>query len=511
MIFDSEFNKRTKIVATLGPATTGKIFTKEQLADPNNAAKKQKIYNTMQKIFLAGVNVCRLNFSHGDHAEEEVRLQIIKDVAKELNINVAIMLDTKGPEIRVGKIVDSKKKDTTLLVKQDSILTIKTKDFSPCLATNNEVYVYDSTNTYNMAKDLAVDKMILIDDGKLQLRVKSVDVEKGIIKAKALNSHTIYEKKRINLPGSKYTMPFLSKKDKEDIKFAVKYDLDYIALSFVNSAQNIIEVKKELAKLNASEKLQLFAKIESTDAIKNFNEILQEADGIMVARGDLGLEVPFYDIPYWEKYILQQCHKYGKPCIVATQMLDSLERCIQPTRAEVTDVFFAVENGADATMLSGETANGLFPIEAVKVMAAIDAVAEKHFDYKKSIKFYKKNTLIEKQYKRQAIKIAKKVLPCCCTNGTKCLKYENLIIFTNDFELIWAISAIKPACKIIAVTNKSINVNRFAVNYGVQTIFLKKEFNENFDPFVTAKEIKFELNLSDKTLLYNKKKFYDIN
>lgn len=298
MIFDSEFNKRTKIVATLGPATTGKIFTKEQLADPNNAAKKQKIYNTMQKIFLAGVNVCRLNFSHGDHAEEEVRLQIIKDVAKELNINVAIMLDTKGPEIRVGKIVDSKKKDTTLLVKQDSILTIKTKDFSPCLATDNEVYVYDSTKTYNMAKDLAVDKMILIDDGKLQLRVKSVDVEKGIIKAKALNSHTIYEKKRINLPGSKYTMPFLSKKDKEDLKFAVKHDLDYIALSFVNSAQNIIEVKKELAKLNASEKLQLFAKIESTDAIKNFNEILQEADGIMVARGDLGLEVPFYDIPY---------------------------------------------------------------------------------------------------------------------------------------------------------------------------------------------------------------------
>ena len=189
-------------------------------------------------------------------------------------------------------------------------------------------------------------------------------------------------------------------------------------------------------------------------------------------------------------------------------MLDSLEHCIQPTRAEVTDVFFAVENGADATMLSGETANGLFPIEAVKVMTAINATAEKHFDYKKSIKFYKKNALIENQYKKQAIKIAKKVLPCECT---KCLKYENLIIFTNDFELIWAISAIKPACKIIAVTNKTINLNRFAVNYGVQTVFLAQEFNENFDPFVAAKEIKFSLNLSDKTLLYSKKKFYDIN
>lgn len=244
MIFDSELNKRTKIVATLGQATTGKIFIKEQLIDPNNLEKKQKIYNTMQKIFLAGVNACRLNFCLGAHAEEEVMLQIIKDVTKELNINVAIMLDTKGPEIHIGQIIDIKKKDKTLLVKQDSILTIKTKNISPCLVTDNEVYVYDSTKTYCMAKDLAVDKMILIYDGKLQLKVKSVDVEKGIIKVKALNFHRIYEKRSINLSGSKYTMPFLSKKDKEDLKFAGKHDLDYIALNFVISAQNIIEVKK---------------------------------------------------------------------------------------------------------------------------------------------------------------------------------------------------------------------------------------------------------------------------
>lgn len=337
---------KTKIICTIGPSSCDK--------------------KTLQAMANAGMDIARINMSHGDFSFYHKTINNIRSIK---NIKVQIMTDTKGPEIRVGQL------SKNLVVNQGSIITIKTKDFH-VPKTANTFYVYDSTYSYNMAKDLKVGKRILVDDGKLLLLVTFIDVKKGIIKAIAQNSHTIMSNKRINLPDSHYTLPFLSQRDKQSIIDSIKLKTNSIALSFVNSAKDVNDVRKILIK-NHAKQIKLISKIETQQALDNINEIIKASDGIMIARGDLALETPFWNVPFHQKKIIALCHKAKKFVIVATQMLDSLERNLQPTRAEVTDVYYAVLLKANATMLSGETASGKYPVNAIKVMAKINAATEK--------------------------------------------------------------------------------------------------------------------------------------
>lgn len=473
----TNYYKRTKIVATLGPAITQKIWDFKMLNDKKNIALRKKAYETMEEIFKSGVNCVRLNFSHGSYDEQLVRIKIAREVAKKLGINISIMLDTKGPEIRVGKM-----KTEFVEIEKDSQVKIYTK--KAIVGTNKQFFVTDSTGTYNMANDVNVGGIILIDDGKLQLKVISNDKAAGIITTKALNKHVISEKRRINLPNTEYTIPFLSEKDRNDIKFAIENDLDYIAASFVNNKKNIQEIREILKKHN-NNKIQIISKIESTHAIKNIDEIIAESDGIMVARGDLALEIPYYDVPYWEKYIIKKCRFVAKPVIVATQMLDSLEKNIQPTRAEVTDVFFAVERGTDATMLSGESAKGQFPVIAVSTMRKIDIKSEILFDYKRAYSYYFSRVKLPLSARKIAKKIASKTMP----SGSEIIPnfpYEFVALFTNDESVIRAVSNIRPAATILVFTDQESLIRKFGINYAIQTKLVNslKEAKSNYRKLV---------------------------
>jgi pyruvate kinase len=284
------YYKRTKIIATLGPAITQKLWSLDMLSDPKNKDMVTLAYAKMQQIIEAGVNCVRLNFSHGTYEEQLVRIKIAREVAAKLKRNVSVMLDTKGPEIRLGKI-----KDGPAPIKMGSEVTIYT--LKEIEGDSNQFYVTDSSGTYNMANDVHDGGIILVDDGKLQLKIKSIDVAQGIIKTIALNNHSVNDKKRINLPNTEYTMPFMSDKDRQDILFGIQNNVDYIAASFVNSAANVQEIR-EFLDANGGSNIQIISKIESTHAIQNIDQILDATNGVMVARGDLALEIPYYDVPY---------------------------------------------------------------------------------------------------------------------------------------------------------------------------------------------------------------------
>lgn len=453
--------KKTKITATLGPAVTGKIFTWEAFNDPANQEKVQKAYETMGGIFDAGVNVVRFNFSHGNHEEQEIRLKIAREVAAQKNLNISTMLDTKGPEIRVYKLSKSE-----VEVKKGATLIIKTLE--KVIGDEYAISVYDSTETYNMAKDVKVGDPIFVDDGKLKLEAVEVDVENGIIKTVSQNDWSIKENKRINLPNAEYSIPFMSERDRNDIMFAIKNNCDYIAASFVNSAANVNEIRNLLKEHNADH-IQIISKVETMTAVNNIMEIIEASDAVMVARGDLGLEIPYWEVPYYEKYIIKACRHMGKPSIVATQMLDSLETKMQATRAEVTDVFFAVERGCDSTMLSGETANGLFPVNTVSVMAQIDKTSESLFDYERAINVYYKNTPFYKTYAgKVAKKIASLVQPERLIANTH-FDYSAIVYFGDNKTFVKALSNIRSAAPIFFVTDKKENLTAFGLNYGVFT------------------------------------------
>lgn len=454
--------KRTKIIATLGPSVTGKIFS---LKDFENSANKKHVEEAKRNIIKLidnGVNIFRFNFSHGDYEEQLIRVKMVRSIAEEKGVNIALLLDTKGPEIRVGKF-----KNKTVNIEEKSKISILTNSKN-IKGDEKNIPVYASSSDYFMEKDVKIGDPIYLDDGKLEVIVDKIDKENHIIYCTSKNSHVLKENKRINLPNAEYSMKFLCEKDINDIKFAIENKFDYIAASFVNSASNVKEIK-EILRQNNAEHIQIISKIETMTSIKNIDEIIIASDAVMVARGDLGLEIPYYDVPYWEKYIIKACRFKGRPVIVATQMLDSLETKKQPTRAEVTDVFFAVERGADATMLSGETANGLYPDNAVDVMAKINMKSEELFDYIRSYEIYFKNTLYyKKPYGKKIIKLAEAVAPKREINNSE-FAYDAIIVFSNNQEKIRALSNIRPACSIIVVSDLPLFKNYFSLNYAVDS------------------------------------------
>ena len=338
--------KKTKIVCTMGPNTDNREIMKE--------------------LALNGMDVARFNFSHGDHAEHKHRLEILESVREELGIPIASLLDTKGPEIRTGKLKDGKK----VTLKEGDLYTLTTEEI-----------VGDETRGYinyaGLAEDVKPGDRILIDDGLIELHVREVNGTDIVCRIE--NGGELGEKKGVNVPGVRVKLPALTDKGKEDIRFGVDAGFDFVAASFVRNADAIREIREILDEKGSA--MQIIAKIENEEGIENIDSIIEASDGIMVARGDMGVEIPAEKVPHIQKMIIRKCNLACKVVITATQMLDSMIRNPRPTRAEVSDVANAVYEGTDAVMLSGETAMGSYPIEAVRMMSQIAEESEKYLDY----------------------------------------------------------------------------------------------------------------------------------
>ena len=339
--------KKTKVVCTMGPNTNDRELLK--------------------KLIENGMDVARFNFSHGDHEEQKSRMDLLKELRQELNTNTAILLDTKGPEIRTGVLKGGKR----IMLKAGEQFTLTTEEIE---GDESKVSI-----TYEgLVQDVDAGRVILIDDGLIELKVVGKS-EKEIF-CEVINGGELGERKGVNVPNVAVRLPAIREKDKDDIRFGVEQGIDFIAASFVRNAECVLEIKAYLKELGAPY-VPIIAKVENAEGIKNIDEIIRAADGVMVARGDLGVEIPAEEVPYLQKMIIQKCNMNFKTVITATQMLDSMMRNPRPTRAEVTDVANAVYDGTDAVMLSGETAQGKYPLEALQMMVHIIQNTEQHLDY----------------------------------------------------------------------------------------------------------------------------------
>ncbi|QGS51650.1 pyruvate kinase [Spiroplasma tabanidicola] len=435
--------KRTKIITTLGPSVHSK--------------------GAINELYENGMTTIRLNFSHADFQEHGERINWLKELREEINKPISILLDTKGPEIRVGKMKDGKQE-----IKAGTDLTVYTDPESFAL---RECGPTELQMSYDMSQDVKVGDVVLIDDGKLTTHVTSVDKDKKIVMCKAFNRHIVKTNKRVNLPGVDFTLPFLAEKDYNDIKFGIRQGVDYIAASFVNSADNVAEIRKILKEENA-EHVQIISKIESQIGIDNIDSIIDASDGIMIARGDLGLEIPYYEVPFQEKRIIRKCREKGKLVVVATQMLESMTDNPQPTRAEVTDVYYATELGADATMLSGESANGDYPFITTETMATINKRAEIEFYtklyYEKQLENARKST------SGQRADIANQL-----AKNTMDGKYEFAVVASRTGELLKTISKFRPNVTILGVSAEPKLWTAFGVWH---SIFMNRV--DDFDKFL---------------------------
>lgn len=350
--------KKTKIVCTIGPAS-------EDL-------------DMLTKLMEAGMNVARLNFSHGDHKEHEQRIKNIREAAKKTGKTVGILLDTKGPEIRTHNMEDG-----SIELQEGKTTIISMKEV---VGTPEKFSI-----TYpGLINDITEQSKILLDDGLIELEVFKIDKENEEIHVKILNSGTLKNKKGVNVPGVSVNLPGITEKDASDIIFGIRQGVDFIAASFVRRSSDVLEIRKLLEE-HQNEDVHIIPKIENQEGVDNIDDILKVSDGIMVARGDLGVEIPAEEVPLVQKYLIKKCNDIGKPVITATQMLDSMQRNPRPTRAEASDVANAIFDGTDAIMLSGETAAGLYPEEAVQTMQSIALRAEQALNYRDNLSIRRKN------------------------------------------------------------------------------------------------------------------------
>ena len=339
--------KKTKIICTMGPNTNDR--------------------NLMKALAENGMDIARFNFSHGDYEEQKSRLDMLKSIRDELDLPIAALLDTKGPEIRTGLLKDEKK----VTLKEGQTYTLTTRE----IVGDDQI---GFINYNGLPADVEAGNTILIDDGLIELKVQEV-VNGTDIVCTVVNGGELGMRKGVNVPNVKIKLPALTEKDKADIRFGIEQGLDFIAASFVRTADAVREIRAMLDEAGSS--IQIIAKIENAEGIENLDDIIEASDGIMVARGDMGVEIPAEQVPHIQKTIIRKCNLACKPVITATQMLDSMIRNPRPTRAEVTDVANAVYDGTDAVMLSGETAKGKYQVEALKMMAQICETSEQYLDY----------------------------------------------------------------------------------------------------------------------------------
>ena len=418
--------KRTKIICTMGP----------------NSDRPGMI----EKLIDAGMDVARLNFSHGDHAEHKSRIDNIKSVRSKKKIPVAILLDTKGPEIRTGKLEGGK----GIELEDGNTLILTTEDI---VGNSDRV----SVSYKQMPQDLKKGDTVLIDDGLIGLKVNGIDGTE--IVCSVVNGGKLGERKGINLPNVTVNLPALTEKDKDDILFGIEQEVDYIAASFVRKAEDVRQIRKFLND-NGGEHIDIIAKIESAEGVENIDDIIEAADGIMVARGDLGVEIPAYKVPRIQKTIIEKCNHRYRPVITATQMLDSMIRNPRPTRAEVTDVANAIYDGTDAIMLSGETAMGKYPVEAVNMMIQIAVETEKSlkFETYRNVEVVRGASGVSSAVGHAAVDMVEYIKASCIVTPTMSGKTARLI------------SNLRPSVPIYAVTPHEWAKRKMQLYWGVKSV-----------------------------------------
>lgn len=416
--------KKTKIICTMGP----------NLDD-------EKV---MRSLVREGMDIARFNFSHGDHEEQKLRMDKLKKIRAEEGKPIAILLDTKGPEIRTGLLKDGKK----VKIKEGDEFILST---SECIGDEKRVSI-----TYKgLVEDVVVGGKILIDDGLIELEVKDKTATEII--CKVINGGELGERKGVNVPNIPIRLPAITEKDKEDIKFGVEQDVDFIAASFVRNAECIVEIRNLLRQCKAPF-IPIIAKIENDEGIRNLDEILRVADGIMVARGDLGVEIPAEQLPHVQKHIINRCNEAFKPVITATQMLDSMIRNPRPTRAEVTDVANAVYDGTDAVMLSGETAQGKYPVEALQMMVNICENTEQYLDY---------DADLSKQASHR-MKSTSSALGYAAVSTANNLQAKCIIIPTGSGATARVISNFHPKTEMLGLSPEDRTLRRMQIYWGIR-------------------------------------------
>ena len=417
--------KKTKIICTMGPATDDDEVLKD--------------------LMRSGMDIARLNFSHGDHEEQLGRIKRIKKFREELNLPIAILLDTKGPEIRTGLLETDD--DVELVTGQEYTLT--TRD----IKGNNEI----TSITYaELPQDVEAGNTILIDDGLIELKVKEIKDGTDIV-CDVINGGLLGSRKGVNVPNVRVNLPSITEKDKADIEFGLENGIDFIAASFIRNAEAVEEIKEIIGAHNMH--VGVISKIENMEGVENIDAIIESSAGIMVARGDLGVEIPAEEVPFLQKEIIKKCNNAFKPVVTATQMLDSMIRNPRPTRAEVTDVANAIYDGTDAIMLSGETAKGKYPVEAVKMMNQIAISTEIHLSTK--VKDYKSkyvNRGISAAVAYSAVQTAHNV-------NAKCILASSMSGFTTRI-----VSKFKPDAQIIGLSPDDAIVRQMQIYWGVTSV-----------------------------------------
>lgn len=415
--------KRTKIVCTVGPGTD-----------------KPGILENMMR---AGMNVARFNFSHGTHDEQLERMQMVRDAAMVVNKPIALMLDTKGPEVRLGLFKDGK-----VFLKAGQNFTLTTDDVEGSVEIS-------SVNHKGLVKDVSVGDTILLADGLVTLHIDKI--EGNNIITTVVNSGEIGNRKRVAVPGVALSLPPVSEQDEEDLRFGCRQGIDFVAASFMQRGKDVVAIRRILE--SEQKDVKIIAKIENAEGVKNIDEILDVADGLMVARGDLGVEIPAEEVPVLQKMMIEKCNHLGKPVITATQMLESMIQNPRPTRAEASDVANAILDGTDAIMLSGETANGAYPVEAVETMTRIAEVTEQSviYDHQSRTKGGDDLTTTDAVC-LASVRIARD------------LRAAAILTCTESGHTAISVARHRPNCKIIAVTPHDETIRRMQLCWGVQAI-----------------------------------------
>ena len=421
--------RKTKMICTIGPASESEEI--------------------LTKVIEAGMNASRHNFSHGDHEEHRGRIEMVRKIAAKLNKQIAIVLDTKGPEIRTGKFEPNKVElqmgtEFTIYAGGDVV-----GDTTKC-----------SVTYAGLANDVKAGDTILIDDGLVGLTVK--EVEGNAVKCVVNNTGLVGTHKGVNVPGVSIKLPALTAKDEADLKFGCEMGVSAVAASFIRKAEDVVAIRKLLNE-NGGENILIISKIENQEGVDNIDSILEVSDGIMVARGDLGVEIPIENVPGVQKMIIQKCNAAGKPVVTATQMLDSMMRNPRPTRAEVSDVANAIFDGTDAIMLSGESANGTYPVEAVQTMAKIAETAEAQLKYEVAVSSAKNH-----------IPAIAGVISRATCNAAAELEAAAILTSTQSGATAKRISQCRPECPIVAVTPCDKVAKQLVFSWGVYPILADK-------------------------------------
>lgn len=425
--------RKTKIVCTIGPASESE--------------------ETLKRLMLAGMNTARINFSHGGYEEQEEKINRIKKVRAELNLPVALLLDTKGPEIRTGKFEEG-----YIILKEGENITLTTNDM---LGNDKEFSI-----TYQqLSEEVVVGDTILFDDGLLEVEVVSINDDKVV--CQVITGGKLSNRKGVNIPGKKLKLPTMTEKDKEDIVNGVKAGFDYIAASFIRSAKDVNEIR-DLLKANGGETVKIISKIENQEGVDNFDEILDASDGIMVARGDLSVEIPMARVPAIQKEFIRKTYLQGKIVITATQMLESMINNPRPTRAEVSDISNAMYDATSAVMLSGESATGKYPVECVELMADIARETES------SISYWKRFTTREYDLPNRGYRF--NAYHGVCTTAMN-MNAKAIIAYTESGDTAGILSAFCPMCPIYAVTTDEQLVRQLNLEFDVYPKLIKENMN----------------------------------